>query len=84
MNMVRHQTVTQNLQTVLPGIAAQQVEVLKTVQVPEEDSLRSITALGDVMRDARDNGPRGSWHAETIPGGLKKSEIIGGVPGLSG
>jgi hypothetical protein len=62
MNMIRHQAVGEDLQTVLFGITLQQLKVAQPVSSIEEHILPAIATLGNMVGDASHHGSRHPGH----------------------
>ena len=63
MDVIRHQAVGENLDSVPGREGAQQGQVRVPVVVAEEDRATAVAPLGDVMRYAWDDDTRNTRHA---------------------
>jgi hypothetical protein len=66
MDMVAHQAVTHDADSVAVRVAPQQAQVEDPVGIAEEDRLLMIPALGRVVPDSRDDHPYDSCHSSGI------------------
>lgn len=62
VRVVGHQAIGDDLDDMLHGALAQQVQVGQAVAVPEEHRLAVVTPLDDVVRDIRENESRMPRH----------------------
>jgi len=66
MDVVRHQTVRDDLDGEWHGMPAQQFQVRNLIAATEEHVRPMITALGYMMRNPGKNEARTSWHDRKI------------------
>ena len=64
--MIRHQTIRQNLYFMPGGIAAEEIQVPDPILGGMKHGLPIFAALGNVVRDARHDDSRTSWHANLV------------------
>jgi uncharacterized protein with ACT and thioredoxin-like domain len=67
VDVVGHEAVAEQVDSTASCLALEQVEVDGPVIVDEEDLLTVIAALGDVVRETRDDDASGSWHGGSVP-----------------
>jgi hypothetical protein len=60
VNVIRHQTVGENLQPMDLGIALEQIEIARSVSRSEEYVLFAVTSLSDMMRNTGKHRSRNS------------------------
>jgi hypothetical protein len=60
--MVGHQAVSQDRQTVQEGVFEQELKIPLAMSIFEEDVFMTVTALGQVVRDTRDDNSCASRH----------------------
>jgi hypothetical protein len=53
MNVIGHQTPSEDAQVMAAGVSAKYLDVADTILIGEEDVLPIVAALSDVMRGAR-------------------------------
>ena len=66
MNMVRHQAIGQDVQTVLLAIMLQESQIEPPIVIVEKHNRATITSLGDMVRQSGCNYSRYSRHAFII------------------
>ena len=70
VDVVGHEAVAEDAQSEARGLAVEQAEPFAAVVVGEEDVLPVVAALGDVVRDAGDDGSCASGHGFMIAEGV--------------
>jgi len=66
MEVIRHQTVGQNLDPVFVTIFFQPIEIHRSVVVGKKDLLSAVSPLRNVMRYPRKNRSAYSGHEESV------------------
>jgi len=66
MNMIVHQTIAQNLRSILGGVLREKTEVEASVCVRKEYRLTIIAPLRDVVGNAGNHNARSTWHTGKV------------------
>jgi hypothetical protein len=74
--VIAHQTVGQHLNIKFAAVVGKPGQVDSAILIVEEHVFAAVAALGDVVRDATENGSGLSWHAAQ----LSSFELKGSVP----
>jgi len=62
VNVIRHQAVGLNRETLIYTVVPEQIHVKDVVSIFKEDTLATVAALCNVVEDALQNDAGDSWH----------------------
>jgi hypothetical protein len=68
VDVVRHQAIRRDLDSLAPRIGVQQTQVGLFIADVEEDSFAVIAPLRDVVRNTWEDGSGLSWHPQNLLG----------------